>query len=116
MERGPTITISFETGEGLEAGKTKLKYKDVDIGVVKAIKLSEDPTGVIVTAEMVKEAERHLVEDTRFWVVRARIGVWGGLRTRHLVRWPLYRRRYRPVYDVPARVHRPRGSAGFRLA
>ena len=77
LERGPTITISFETGEGLEAGKTKLKYKDVDVGVVKAIKLSEDPTGVIVTAEMVKEAERHLVEDTRFWVVRARIGVGG---------------------------------------
>ena len=77
MERGPTITISFETGEGLEAGKTKLKYKDVEVGVVKAIKLSEDPTGVIVTAEMVKEAERHLVEDTRFWVVRARIGVGG---------------------------------------
>src|SRR5262249_35010824 len=61
-ERGPTITISFETGEGLEAGKTKLKYKDVDVGVVKAIKLSEDPEGVIVTAELVKEAERHLVE------------------------------------------------------
>ena len=72
------------TGEGLEAGKTKLKYKDVDVGVVKAIKLSEDPTGVIVTAEMVKEAERHLVEDTRFWVVRARVGVL--TRVRHAER------------------------------
>jgi paraquat-inducible protein B len=49
----------------------------VDVGEVKAINLSEDLTGVVVTAELVKEAERHLVEDTRFWVVRARIGSGG---------------------------------------
>jgi paraquat-inducible protein B len=69
-ERGPTITISFKTGEGLEAGKTKIKYKDVDIGLVKTIVLSEDRTHVIATAELAREAEAFLVEDSRFWVVR----------------------------------------------
>ena len=39
---GPTITISFKTAEGLEAGKTKIKYKDVDIGLVKTVALAED--------------------------------------------------------------------------
>lgn len=73
MERGPTITITFKTAEGLEAGKTKLKYKDVEIGLVKSVALAPDLTHVIATAELVKEAGRHLVEDTKFWVVRARI-------------------------------------------
>ncbi|MGH8760521.1 MAG: intermembrane transport protein PqiB [Burkholderiales bacterium] len=73
LERGPTITISFKTAEGLEAGKTRIKYKEVEIGVVKSVRLSEDRTRVIATAEIVKEAENLLVEDTRFWVVRARI-------------------------------------------
>ena len=73
LERGPTITISFKTAEGLEAGKTKIKYKEVEIGLVKSVTLSEDRTRVIATAEIVKEAENLLVEDTRFWVVRARI-------------------------------------------
>jgi paraquat-inducible protein B len=35
LQKGPTITISFKTGEGLEAGKTKIKYRDVDVGVVQ---------------------------------------------------------------------------------
>jgi len=73
LERGPTVTITFLTAEGLEAGKTKIKYKDVDIGLVKSIALSEDRKRVVATAELVKSAADLLVEDTRFWVVRARI-------------------------------------------
>lgn len=73
-ERGPTISIRFRTAEGIEANKTRIKYKDVDIGVVKAIEVDEDRKSVIVTAQMVKRASRGLlVDDTRFWVVRPRI-------------------------------------------
>lgn len=72
-EKGATITITFRTAEGLEAGKTKIKYKDVEVGQVEAIKLSKDLTHVEVTAEFVKGAEDYLMENTRFWVVRARV-------------------------------------------
>ncbi|MGD8777192.1 MAG: MlaD family protein [Syntrophobacterales bacterium] len=72
-EKGPTITITFQTAEGLEAGKTKIKYKDVEVGQVESITLSKDLTHVIVTAELVKGAGKHLTENTRFWVVRARV-------------------------------------------
>jgi paraquat-inducible protein B len=72
-EKGPTITISFNTAEGLEAGKTKLKYKDVEVGEVEAITLSKDLSHVVVTAKLVKESDDYLTENTRFWVVRARI-------------------------------------------
>jgi len=73
LDRGPEITISFDTAEGLEAGKTKIKYKDVEVGQVSSVVLSEDLKHVIVTADLVKGTERYLVDDTRFWVVRPRV-------------------------------------------
>ena len=74
LERGPTITIHFKTAEWIEAGKTKIKYKDVDIGTVKSIRIEDDRKSVVVTAEMSRHSPRGLlVEDTRFWVVRPRI-------------------------------------------
>ena len=72
-EKGPTITITFQSAAGLEAGKTKIKYKNVEVGQVETINLSEGLTHVIVTAEMVHGADPYLKEDTRFWVVRARV-------------------------------------------
>lgn len=77
IDRGPTITISFTTAEGLEPGKTKVKYKDVDIGSVKTIRLSRDHSRVLVSVQLTKEAEDFAVEDTRFWIVRPRIGTTG---------------------------------------
>jgi paraquat-inducible protein B len=73
VERGPTIIIRFRTAEGIEAGKTRIKYKDVDIGIVKSIELDDDRKNVLVIADMVKQASQGLlVDDTRFWVVRPR--------------------------------------------
>jgi paraquat-inducible protein B len=77
IDRGPTITISFSTAEGLEPGKTKVKYKDVDIGSVKTIRLSRDHRRVIVSVQLTKEADDFAVADTRFWIVRPRIGTSG---------------------------------------
>jgi len=72
-EKGPTITITFKSGDGLEEGKTKLKYKAVEIGVVKKIDISPDMSHVIVTAELRKEAEPYCNDGTRLWVVRPHI-------------------------------------------
>ena len=73
-DAGPTITIRFQSGEGIEAGKTKIKHKAVDIGTVRSVGLSDDRKHVVVTAEIDRQASRgFLVEDTRFWVVRPRI-------------------------------------------
>jgi len=83
LQKGPTITISFVTGEGLEAGKTKIKFKNVDIGVIESVAVSSDHKRVIATAEIAKQASNMLVDDTRFWVVRPRIsgGTVSGLGT-----------------------------------
>ncbi|MCC8403222.1 MlaD family protein [Paraburkholderia sp. MMS20-SJTN17] len=73
VEKGPTITISFLSAEGLEAGKTKIKFKDVDIGIIKSVVLTHDHARVIATADINKDATDMLVDNTRFWVVRPRI-------------------------------------------
>lgn len=77
LDKGPTVTVSFRTGEGLEQGKTKVKYKDVDIGIVSGIHLGEDLSKVLVTIALSKEAKRFTGSDTRFWVVRPKIGASG---------------------------------------
>ena len=77
MEKGITITITFETADGLEAGKTKIKYKEVDVGLVDDIDVSPDASQVIVTASIKRKARNHLTENSQFWVVRPRIGLGG---------------------------------------
>ena len=73
LDKGPTVTIEFRTAEGIEAGKTRVRYRDIDIGAVTQVVLKEDTQAVVVTAELAKEAAQLLVEDSRFWVVRPRI-------------------------------------------
>jgi len=70
---GPKITIVFQSAEGLEAGKTKINYRGVDIGTITTIRLSEDHQRVKATAQMTPRTEDFLVEDTNFWVVRPRV-------------------------------------------
>lgn len=82
-DQGPTITLSFKTGDGLEAGKTRIKYKDVDVGQILSVALDESGDGVTAKARMAPEAARLLVDDTRFWVVKAQVsgGQVSGLQT-----------------------------------
>jgi len=78
LQRGPEIKLQFASAEGLEANKTKLKYKDVNIGTVKDIALADDRRKVWVTVQMDKQAAPLLAEDSSFWVVRPRF-VAGGV-------------------------------------
>jgi len=72
---GPRITISFLSGEGLQVGKTLVKYRDVAVGRVSAVVLSADHQTVVVSADLSKDAASLLKADTQFWIVRPRIGV-----------------------------------------
>ncbi len=80
---GPTITIIFRAAEGIEAGKTFIRYKDVIIGQVKTVQFTEDYQNVEVTAKISKRAAGLMVEDAQFWVVRPTISLSGisGLNT-----------------------------------
>ncbi len=77
LQAGPTIHITFETAEGLETGKTEVRYKDVVIGKVRNIVLTDDGKNVVVTVALVKSAGWVATQDSRFWIVRPRIGIGG---------------------------------------
>lgn len=73
IAQGTSIEIQFESADGLETSKTKVRYKDVEIGEVREIRVSGDRKKVIVTADIHPNAKSYLVDDTRFWVVRPRV-------------------------------------------
>ncbi|MFW5876273.1 MAG: intermembrane transport protein PqiB [Myxococcota bacterium] len=86
IERGPVISITFETAEGLKPQQTEVKYKAVTIGRVEEVELSEDRTHVTAKVRMDPKHDHILTEHARFWVVRPRLegglsGLQAGLKT-----------------------------------
>jgi paraquat-inducible protein B len=77
LAEGPTITVTFDAAQGVEAGKTFIKYKDVNIGQVTAVQLTDDFSRVRVTAQIDKSAAGLMVDDARFWVVEPRVTLSG---------------------------------------
>ena len=74
---GPSVTITFRTAEGLEAGKTEVRYKEVVVGRVEAVTLHTDRQRVQVRVRLERSAAGLAVDDSAFWVVRPRIGTAG---------------------------------------
>lgn len=75
--RGPEVAIAFSSAEGIEVGKTKVRIRSVELGVVESLELNEDFDGVTVRARLEREATPLLRENTLFWVVRPRFGPSG---------------------------------------
>jgi len=83
MSQGPEITITFDSASGIEAGSTRVRYRDVDVGTVERVGLTSDLSHVVVTARMRRQVATHLGTDARFWIVRPRVTAGGisGLET-----------------------------------
>lgn len=81
--RGPTVTVTFRSADGLVAHQTQVQHKAVPLGVVDSLQLSPDMSRVVVTLRMSSAAEAHLTDGARFWVVRPRVtgGGVSGLET-----------------------------------
>lgn len=75
LTEGPEIEIAFKTASGLVQGKTKVKYRNVDMGLVEEVRLNKNFDGVIAKVKLDRQVLPLLREDTRFWVVTARVGV-----------------------------------------
>lgn len=75
--QGPEITLHLSRADGIEAGKTLIKSRNVKLGTITSVSLSKDFQSIIAKAQMTPEAKRMMKEDTRFWVVKPRIGKGG---------------------------------------
>ena len=74
---GSTITLTVETAEGIEAGKTLIKTRNVEMGKIEKVSLSKDLKSAVLVARMSPQAEEMLTKDTQFWVEKPRIGLEG---------------------------------------
>jgi len=75
---GPEIKIVFPKNEGLVAGQSVVKFKNVPIGKVTNIYLDEEVNGVIVVVRMFsKKATPYMTEKAKFWIVKPEVGVTG---------------------------------------
>lgn len=77
LSTGPLVTIEFPSASGLRPGKTEVRYKEVVVGRVEAVTLSEQRDRVQVTVRLDRSVKNIAVDDTRFWVVRPRIDTAG---------------------------------------
>ena len=82
-KEGPTITVTFDTAEGLQAGQSQLKFKDIVFGTVKSLELTPDHITSWSTIATTRQAEPLLTDKTVFWVVKPRLfaGDISGLET-----------------------------------
>lgn len=76
-EKGPEITVTFETAEGIEHGKTQVKFRDVSVGQVDSVDISEDLKRIKLTITMAHGTDEYLTDASRFWVVKPRVGAGG---------------------------------------
>lgn len=77
LATGPQVTIDFNSADGLRPGKTEVRYKEVVVGRVESLTLSEGRDRVHVSVRLDRSVSNIAVDDTRFWVVRPRIDTAG---------------------------------------
>lgn len=77
VSKGPQLTLALDTADGIEAGNTLIKVRSVEVGHVTQLRLADDYTGAVVTVQMDPDTDKLLAEDSRFWIVKPRVGRQG---------------------------------------
>lgn len=72
--QGPEVTLITTNAEGIEGGKTTIKSRSVDVGVVESAILTDDLTHVEIKARLNAGMEKLLHGDSVFWVVKPQVG------------------------------------------
>lgn len=72
--QGPVVTLITTNAEGIEGGKTTIKSRSVDVGVVESATLTDDLNHVEIRARLNAGMEKLLHEDSVFWVVKPQVG------------------------------------------
>lgn len=103
LDTGPQIDIEFDSGDGIVANQTVLRYRGINVGLVKSLRVKKDLSGVVAHVELDKQVENNwpgVPKNTQFWLVQPQITLSGvsGLGT-------LFSGNYIAV-DLPARVQK----------
>ncbi|BFO02315.1 MlaD family protein [Pseudomonas guariconensis] len=76
-QAGIRIKVKLTDYEGLQAGRTPVMYKGIQVGSLKTMKIADDLTSATAELTLDPLAEDYLVEGTQFWVVKPSISLAG---------------------------------------
>ncbi len=77
QERGTTISINFQTADGIVPGRTPIRYQGVEVGTVQGINLSDDYSKIQIKASIKSDMRDALRENTQFWLVTPKASLAG---------------------------------------
>ncbi|MGL5949185.1 MAG: intermembrane transport protein PqiB [Aeromonas sp.] len=72
--QGPSFTLTVATAEGIVAGKTEIRSREVSVGRIESVQLSDDFSHAVLTGRLTSDAANMLRGDSLFWVVKPRVG------------------------------------------
>lgn len=75
ISKGPTLHIYFDNAAGLQAGKSQIKFRGVQIGNVDALELTEDNRRIRATISLKRSAQNVARQGSIFWIVKPQIGL-----------------------------------------
>ncbi|NUF48309.1 intermembrane transport protein PqiB [Gilliamella sp. ESL0250] len=73
-DRGTSFTLLAKDASGIIAGKTVIKNRSVDVGIVDEVTLSDDYKQVVIKGRIYNDMDPLLKNDSIFWVVKPEIG------------------------------------------
>ncbi|MFR0675077.1 MlaD family protein [Enterobacterales bacterium AW_CKDN230030176-1A_HGKHYDSX7] len=76
-QAGIRIKLKLNDYEGLQAGRTPVMYKGIQIGSLKALRMEDNLTSATADLTLDPLAEDYLVDGTQFWVVKPSISLAG---------------------------------------
>ncbi len=74
---GRVIEVSFPNGAGLSPNTTELRFRDIAVGVVESVGLSDGLETVVAQIRLEKDIDRYVDENAQFWVVRPEVTTQG---------------------------------------
>jgi paraquat-inducible protein B len=74
---GPKITISFSDASGVQAEKTKVRYRGIEVGTVKSVQISEDSKKTLLQVRLNKDVKHFAMEGSKFWIVSPKVSFQG---------------------------------------
>ncbi|WP_410216326.1 intermembrane transport protein PqiB [Paracoccus sp. (in: a-proteobacteria)] len=76
-DRGSIIEVEFADATGITAGDTTLRFREITVGRVEAVKFTEDLSRVVVSIRIDADLAQFIDNEAAFWIVRPQVTAQG---------------------------------------
>lgn len=75
--RGTLVSVAFNDATGITPGETELRFREIPVGRVEAVRFTQDLQRVIVDMRVDKDVAQFIDDDAEFWIVRPEVSAQG---------------------------------------